>query len=230
MKLALVLAGLLVSACAATDAARPAPLEEPLRVLLLGDSISIGYTPFVREALDGRARVVRPTNEAGRPENCCGTNLGVVELERWLALEGGDWDVIHFNFGLHDLKHVDPATGANSRDLGHPRQAEPARYGTQLRAIVVRLGETGARLVFATTTPVPPEAPFRTPGDERLYNDIALRVMREQGVAVDDLFAFVAEHPEPLQRPDDVHFDAAGSRLLGEQVARAILEVAGRAP
>src|SRR5690242_7520015 len=73
------------------------------RVLIIGDSISIGYTPYVKEMLAGEADVDRPA------ENCQGTKNGIGKIDQWL----GDtkWDVIHFNFGLHDLKHVDAATG-----------------------------------------------------------------------------------------------------------------------
>jgi acyl-CoA thioesterase-1 len=76
--------------------------KELHRVLILGDSISIGYFPFVKELLKGKAMVSRPMGKDGGYENCQGTTHGVKELDRWL----GDtpWDVIHFNFGLHDMK------------------------------------------------------------------------------------------------------------------------------
>src|SRR5688572_1778820 len=69
------------------------------RVLLLGDSISMGYTVPVRERLKGVANVHRPA------ANCGPTERGVANLDKWLG--DGKWDVIHFNFGLHDLKYVD---------------------------------------------------------------------------------------------------------------------------
>ena len=48
----LIAAGVAVLAVAA-------PAEERPRVLILGDSISIGYTPHVQELLKGEAEVVR---------------------------------------------------------------------------------------------------------------------------------------------------------------------------
>src|SRR5688572_21808238 len=64
------------------------------RVLLIGDSISIGYTLAVRDLLKGKANVHRiPTN--GGP-----TTNGLARLKQWLG--DGKWDVIHFNWGLHD--------------------------------------------------------------------------------------------------------------------------------
>src|SRR5262245_2767243 len=66
------------------------------RVLLVGDSISIGYTLPVRTLLKGKANVHRV------PENGGPTTNGLAKLSAWLG--NGKWDVIHFNFGLHDLK------------------------------------------------------------------------------------------------------------------------------
>ncbi len=231
----LLAAAPLFSACGSTTEA-PEPLQEPFRVLLLGDSISIGYTPFVQEALEGRAVVLRPMNpdkngvrRSGGAENCAGTNKGVANLDRWLAIDGGAWDVIHFNFGLHDLKRVQPDSAKNSNDPTHPHQADPERYEAQLRTIVARLKETGASLIFATTTPVPEGdlRPYREAADAVLYNRVALRVMEEEDVAVDDLFQFVTDYPETILRPANVHFTGEGSRALGDQVAESILVAAG---
>ena len=196
----------------------------PYRVLLLGDSISMGYTSHVQELLRERAVVVRPTNAKGRALNCQGTNHGSLELEGWLAIDGGGFDVIHYNFGLHDLKRVRPDSGRNSNDPADPHQADPERYRAQLTAITERLAATGARLIFATTTPVPSGElrPFRAPEDAVRYNAIAREVMRGYDVAINDLFAYVEAHERPLLRPGDVHFDAAGSRLLAERVVESI--------
>ena len=68
------------------------------RVLLVGDSISIGYTLPVRNLLQGKANVHRI------PENGGPTTNGLAKLSAWLG--NGKWDVIHFNFGLHDLKLI----------------------------------------------------------------------------------------------------------------------------
>ena len=201
------------------------------KVLLLGDSISIGYTPVVQEALRDVAAVVRPMSGA-KAENCAGTTNGAAEVKRWLALEGGGWDVIHFNFGLHDLKRVDADTGKSSNNPQDPRQAEPEAYERQLRAIVAELKKTDARLIFATTTPVPAGrlSPHRDPEDAVRYNAIARKVMEENGVAVNDLHAFALPRLKEIQLPQNVHFTKDGSRLLGEEVARRIREVLDRKP
>ncbi|MEM7200159.1 MAG: sulfatase-like hydrolase/transferase [Planctomycetota bacterium] len=188
------------------------------RVLILGDSISMGYTPHVTIQLEGAAVVMRPR------ENCEGTTHGVKRIGAWLALGEGRWDVIYCNFGLHDLKRVDPQTGRNSDDPSHPRQAAPDVYEQQLQALADRLRETGAKLIFATTTPVPEGVrPRRDPEDVDLYNAIARRVMGAAGAAIHDLGAWAAARPE-LQRARDVHFTRAGSEALAAEVTRRLRE------
>jgi arylsulfatase A len=200
-----------------------APGDRP-RVLILGDSISIGYLPHLRAILGESCETYRPIDTKGRPENCQGTTYGVEHLERWLAHAGGGWDVIHFNFGLHDVKRVNPETGAPSPDPGHARQADPEVYEAQFRRIVARLAETGAELICATTTPVPEGGvrPHRDVEDAARYNAIARRVAAEYGIAIDDLYAFAAPRLAELQKPVDVHFTKEGSQALAAEVARHI--------
>ncbi|MCA9070886.1 MAG: hypothetical protein KDA84_18280, partial [Planctomycetaceae bacterium] len=63
------------------------------RVLLIGDSISIGYTKPVIELLKGKAEVQRVKGNAGH------TGMGLEKLPKWLDEKHGQWDVIHFNWG-----------------------------------------------------------------------------------------------------------------------------------
>lgn len=184
------------------------------RVLLLGDSISMGYTLPVRAALQGKANVHRPG------ENCGDTARGVQSLDKWLGT--GKWDVIHFNFGLHDLKYLDAAGQLAPPDKGKQVHSV-AEYEANLRKIVARLKQTGAKLIFATTTPVPDKSSGRIEHDEVRYNAAAVRVMRESGVAVNDLHAFVKARQSELQRPNNVHFSDAGSAKLADVVVAALL-------
>jgi acyl-CoA thioesterase-1 len=181
-------------------------------VLLIGDSISIGYTIPVRKLLAGTANVHRI------PENAAFTGHGLKQLEGWLG--GGKWDVIHFNFGLHDLKRMEDGN----------TQVSVADYEANLRRIVGRLKQTGAVLVFATTTPVPEGkvSPHRVPGDVAKYNEAALRVMKENGIAIDDLYSFALPRGSELQLPVNVHYTEAGYEALGAEVARSIREALAR--
>jgi pimeloyl-ACP methyl ester carboxylesterase len=184
-------------------------------VLLIGDSISIGYTADVRRLLENKANVWRvPVN--GGP-----TTRGVEFLDDWIA--GRKWSVIHFNWGLHDLKHIG-AKGDTIVDVsaaGAHYQVPLADYEKNLAALTARLKTTGAKLIWAETTPVPPGAKGRIPGDELKYNEAAARVMTTAGIAVNPLHARAAEKPD-LQKPADVHFTDAGSSHLAEKVADAV--------
>jgi len=193
------------------------------RVLLVGDSISIGYTLAVRDELKGKANVHRPAT------NCGPTTNGVRGIEQWLKTgnAAGKWDVIHFNFGLHDLKFVDDAGKNAPPDKGHPQVSE-ADYEKNLETIVGKMKATGAKLIFATTTPVPAGADARIKGDEQKYNDIARRVAQKHGVAIDDLYAFAQPKLAEIQLPANVHFKPEGSQQLAKQVAASVLQALGK--
>lgn len=192
----------------AARAAETAVVDTPglPRVLIIGDSISIGYTPFVRELLQGVANVHRI------PENGGPTSRGVEQIEKWLG--DGKWDVVHFNFGLHDLRVME----------GERRQVALEDYEKSLERLVLRMKKTGAKLIFATTTPVPEGNvnPRRAPADVVRYNDAARRVARRHGVAINDLYAAVLPRLTELQLPVNVHFKPEGYRFLAEKVAEAI--------
>ena len=66
-------------------------------VLLFGDSISIGYTPYVRRLISEKADLYRI------PTNVRHSSYGLENLDKWLELKSLEWDVIHFNWGLWDL-------------------------------------------------------------------------------------------------------------------------------
>ena len=178
------------------------------RVLLMGDSISVGYTVAVREALAGKANVHRA------PTNCGPTLRGLEQLDTWLG--EGEWDLIHFNWGLHDLR----------RDTGEP-QVPIEQYEANLDVLVRRLKATGAKLIWCSTTPVPEGAARRVPDDVPAYNAVARNVMEAHRVPINDLYAFALPRLKAIQRPRDVHYTPKGSKVLGEEVARVIGEALG---
>lgn len=192
-------------------------------VLILGDSISIGYTLEVRKLLAGKANVYRPLSKDGKgPENCSGTTFGLENIDRWLG--STKWAVIHFNWGLHDLKHVSKDGGKPSDNPADPVQATEEQYGKNLETIVKKMKATGAKLIFGTTTPVVPgtSKPLREPDAPVKYNEVAGRIMKANGVKIDDLYTFVLPKLEKLQQPKNVHFTSEGSKALAEQVAGVI--------
>jgi lysophospholipase L1-like esterase len=187
------------------------------RVLLIGDSISIGYTLAVREILQDKANVHRiPTN--GGP-----TTNGVKNIDQWLG--DSKWDVIHFNWGLHDLKYVgtDGTTLTDPKADGSHPQVPLEDYEKNLRQLVERLKRTGAKLIWCTTTPVPPGSSGRIEGDELKYNEVAARVMSENKVESNDLHAY-SKTGSDIQLPANVHYSAEGSKYLAKQVASEIMK------
>jgi acyl-CoA thioesterase-1 len=191
-------------------------VEPPLpHVLIIGDSISIGYFKPTQALLEGKAKVVH------NPGNAAHTANGLKRLNEWLG--GTQWDVIHFNHGLHDLKYIDDQ-GKNIAVEKGKQQIPIDEYEVNLEAIVIRLKKTGATLIFATTTPVPDGTGFRVKGDAEIYNRVAEKVMNRHGIAITDLYSFALPRLEEIQRPQNVHFTKPGSEQLAQEVVKGILK------
>ena len=118
------------------------------------------------------------------------------------------------------MKYLDEKGKYVSPDRGK-QVAPPEQYEKNLREFVTRLKKTGAVLVWGSTTPVPSGSPGRVQGDEKIYNAVARKVMTENGVLVDDLYAAVAPAPV-LQKPNNVHFTDRGSKVLADAVTASI--------
>ncbi|MDF1859134.1 MAG: SGNH/GDSL hydrolase family protein [Verrucomicrobiales bacterium] len=187
------------------------PVDDPSlpRVLILGDSISIGYTPKVRHLLDGKANVHRPRT------NCRWAAFGEEHIAEWVG--DSEWDVIHFNFGLWDWYGW-------SQDV----KATPESYAKSLDRIVAELKKTGARLIFAMTTPpcVGPEKKVKiivTGERAGEFNEAARAVMKRHEVPVNDLYALIGEDRTTYQRGEsDVHYTEEGREVLAAKVAGMI--------
>lgn len=200
------------------DASSHAARGTRYAVLLLGDSIRLGYAPFVAEALAGEAAVWGPD------ANGADTAHTLTHLDSWLA--GRRPTVVHLNCGLHDLK----------RNAGAAGTAVPLpEYAANLRRIVAALRDaTGATVVFATTTPVSDArhaargAGFdRYERDVEDYNAAARAVCADLRVPVNDLHRVVtAAGRDALLLPDGTHYTEAGYRLLAAAVAMVMRGVA----
>lgn len=186
-------------------------------VLIIGDSISIGYTKQVAGLLKDVANVQRPG------ANCGDTTAGLNNLTRWL----GDtkWDVIHFNWGLHDLCYRHPESKAQGhRDKVKGTQSVPLeQYEKNLETLVQQLEKTGAKLIWASTTVVPEGEAGRFVGDEVKYNAAARRVMEKHGIPVDDLHALTAGFDAKyFSGKGNVHYTKEGYAKIAAQVAESI--------
>ena len=184
-------------------------------ILLMGGPISVGYTPTVREELAGIANVYRVPAGGGD------TKSALKNLEKWLA--GSHWNVIHFNWGMNDLKR------RKQTDSGEtpPNRVMVEQYASNLDQIVSKLEKSAESLIWASTTIIPDGAKSRVVGDEVIFNQAALEVMKKHpAVKHDDLYALSKNHPED-QKPGSVSFKKEGQQRQGVQVANSIKIVLG---
>ena len=191
--------------------------DEKPRVLIIGDSISIGYTPFVQEMMKEEAIVIH------NPGNAQHTGTGLKKIEEWLGNE--EWDLIHFNWGLWDLAYRHPdASAYGKRDkINGTVTFTPEQYARNLDSLVTTLKKTGASLLFATTSYVPEGEVGRVQGDDKRYNTAAKRVMKKHGVQINNLYRLSKKiHPRYRTKPGDVHYKPEGYEQLGQQVASKI--------
>jgi acyl-CoA thioesterase-1 len=185
-------------------------------VLIIGDSISIGYTLPTRALLKGKVNLHRiPTN--GGP-----STKGLTEIEKWLGTR--KWDLIHFNWGLHDLKYMGKdGTNLVPKEKGGIVQVSLPEYEKNLEKLVIRMKKSAKQLVWRNTTPIPPGSKARYVGDSIKYNLSAARVMKKHGVPILDLFTPSKKNMKDWMKKADVHYYAHGSEALAERVAGDIL-------
>jgi acyl-CoA thioesterase-1 len=186
-------------------------------VLIIGDSISIGYTLPTRALLLGKVNLHRiPTN--GGP-----TTKGLTEIEKWLGKR--KWDLIHFNWGLHDLKYMGKdGTNLVPKENGGIVQVPLPKYEKNLEKLVIRMKKSAKQLVWRNTTPIPPGSKARYVGDSVKYNQAAARVMKKHGVPALDLFTPSKKNMKDWMKEANVHYHAHGSQALAERVAGDILK------
>ena len=195
-------------------------------VFLYGDSISIAYTDATREALKGKANVYRLYCNGGDSSSVITKMKTMHDTMRNPQLAGHwdfDWDVIHFNVGLHDLKYMN---GKKLDRVNGKQVTSTADYEKNLRAIIAYLKELApkAKLIFVTTTPVPEGEAGRIAGDAAKYNEVARKVLKDYPeIGVNDLYAFTKpHHAEWWTKPGNVHFNAEGATAQGKESARVI--------
>jgi len=181
-------------------------------LMVLGDSVREGYFRHVTSPLDRPGiRFIDPISEIWD------SRAGVRDMEKWLAM-ADHFDVIHFNFGLHDIRRYVPG------QTGVPIE----EYAANLEIVGRRFLATGARVIFATTTPVVPPTNFdRRPEDVIAYNAAARTVMDRLGIPVNDLWAIgqAAITANVTNTFDGTHFVFEVSQQLGAQVVRYITDV-----
>jgi len=169
--------------------------NRPPRILIIGDSISIGYFPFVKKTLESEAEIIH------NPGNAENTTTGLDSIQKWLGIESKA-------YGRRDK-------------INGVQDNSPEDYSKKLEKLVVLLNQTKAKLIFVTTTAVPEEEPGRNVKDVELYNSIARKIMKKYKVAVNDLYKpSIAIHKEYGLGNNDVHYNKEGYEKLSGYVSR----------
>ena len=170
------------------------------RVLLIGDSISVGYRSEVHKLLNGDAYVSAISTSKGIDN----PNL-IREIDFYAHAEEFEYEAIHFNNGLHGF-HLD--------DEGY-------REGYERVIAYFHEQYPSVKLILALSTPVTVVGDAGTFSDE---NDIVLRRNRivcelaeKYGLEVNDLYACVAGRAE-LSAGDGYHYKAEGYQVLSKQI------------
>ena len=182
------------------------------KVLLLGDSIRMSYQPLVAEALAQEADVVGPGENGQFSLHTLG------RLPGWLG-ELGTPDIVHWNNGVHDCGYNPART---------PVQIPLDVYAMTLTYILAQLRDTGATVLWATTTPVHPDRPFVDDTwswhseDVDTYNAAAMEVMQAADVPVNDLHAVIAADIDRFLSEDMLHLSDAGRHACRDAVVETV--------
>ncbi|NLO46360.1 MAG: SGNH/GDSL hydrolase family protein [Clostridiales bacterium] len=178
------------------------------KVLLIGDSIRMSYNARVAQLLEGKADVWGPD------ENCRFAKYTLWEIGGWLNMGGGGKpDIIHWNNGIWDVfrinGRVDPFTSLDE-------------YLRDMDLIYNEMALTGAKIIFATTTPV--GAGFSSADNKRIdtYNAAITRHMDSLNVPVNDLNKLVSTDIEGFLCGDLLHLSDKGVEAVSCRVAEFI--------
>ena len=194
--------------------------NQKARILIIGDSISNGYFPFVQQAFTDRAVVVH--NEG----NARHTGIGLEKIDEWIGDE--EWDIIQFNWGLHDLcyRHPDSKVYGNRDKIKGTLAVTLCEYTVNLDSLVRFMrATTDARLVFVTTSYVPEYEYGRFREDVPRYNAVAIKVMQNYSVLVNDIYEISMEiHTDYCLDTNDVHFTKEGYEELSKPIIKVLEE------
>ena len=183
------------------------------KLILIGDSIRMGYQADVIRELVNLANVWAPMQNGGNSANI------LQHLDEWIISRSPD--VVHINCGLHDLKK-DFDTGVPAIPIN--------QYEPNLRTLFGRiLGETNRTIIWAMTTPVNEIWHHERKGFDRLeadvaaYNAVACKVADDLDIPINDLFGVIMDAGRDSHlTPDGVHFTPEGCGLLGKAVAEFV--------
>ena len=178
------------------------------KLLLIGDSIRMGYDKAVKKTLEGKAEVFFPE------ENCRFASFVLRYFHEWLKLAGEDVDVIHWNAGLWDCLRL----------FGEEPHTPVEVYAYYMERICIRIKKLcpNAKVIFATSTRVQSERMgenFKRYNEEiEAYNAAALEVVKKYGFEVNDLYAVSAALPEEAHSDAVHYYTPMGTEAFANQV------------
>ncbi len=186
----------------------PVVNEKLPNVLIVGDSVSMQYTPCVQKQLAGKANVFRIPGNGGPVAR------GLSSFDRWIGKD--KWDIIIFNFGLHDSKYQgwDRANKV--------KYSSPEKYREELDQMVKKLIKTNAKLIWVSTTPIPEGAKTNDKGASIVFNKAAEEIMKKNNIPIIDLYSLTLPQIGTLLQPRNIHLSNKGAQLAGRKVAAVI--------
>lgn len=186
------------------------------KILLIGDSIRMGYDHYVRERMQNVAEVFFPDT------NCGYSTMVLRSLHSWADdLKLYDADAIHFNVGHWDTVRI----------YGDTTLSRPETYANNLERIAGRIHFLfpHAKVIFATSTPVQEhnyidafEARYNK--DVEAFNKIACEVLPKHGIIINDLYGLMQNVPEDYYSDQTHFYTAAATERLGCQVTHALCQ------
>lgn len=183
------------------------------KILLIGDSIRIGYDKYVKKVFEMKAEVYYPN------ENCRFTSYIIRQLSEWkiqLGL-GNDIDLVHWNAGLWDDLVMLDGKHLISIDL----------YKENIERICCLIEKLfpKAKMIFATSTPVQEElftAYKRYNSDTEIYNAAAIEIIGKHNGKVNDLYLLMKNASSECYSDSTHFYTKIGAELITKQVVRCI--------
>lgn len=181
------------------------------KIILIGDSIRLGYDKYVKDALSKVAEVYYPNDSARFSQYTLRYLSDWKHDNGW----GDDIDLVHWNTGLWDLLEM----------YGEAPISNPQQYGETIGKIERQIGILfpNAVQIFATNTSVIEEkygaTRKRHNSTIEQYNRIAVEVLSTTDCRINDLYTLTQSAPSEIRNGDPTHFYTPdGTKLIGDRV------------
>ena len=184
------------------------------KIFLMGDSIRQGYDRYVKESMANLAEVYYPG------ENCRFAEYTLRNIHNWKDDLGLDHaDAVHWNVGHWDTIRI----------YGDEPLTRPEVFADYIKRINerIRFLFPEAKIIFATSTPVREcdfieEFEMRYNRDVEKFNNIAIDVLKPQGVIINDLYSLMKDTPDSYHSDQTHYYTAEATELMGGAVNRVL--------